>query len=133
MHRVMDILPHLGTADRPMLKAWCQLEYLADQVYAELRTHGVFSVTENGERIGRRLLEDFRKLRVAQLPYANSLGLTPMARVQIKAGLDDVAIEQAQNASERIAGLDSGNPENVAQNGSNAPETLFSEDDGDGE
>jgi hypothetical protein len=46
-----------------------------------LRTIGII----NGKGDPRRLQSDFRQLRQAQLAYARELGMTPAARMAIKA------------------------------------------------
>jgi hypothetical protein len=97
-----DSTPSCPTFSLPVAKAWAQLEILADCAYTELRENGIFSRGAGDEVIGRRLLEDFRKLRSVQLPFANALGLTPLSRFQIKAGAEQVAFDIAQAASSRI-------------------------------
>jgi hypothetical protein len=49
------------------------LEVLATQVFAVLRAGSV--VNAKGE--GKRLLDDYRKLRLAQAVYSRELGMTP--------------------------------------------------------
>lgn len=121
VRRMFDVLPHLTAADRPTCKAWAQLEYLADQVYGELQRNGIF----NRERESRRLLNDFRQLRIAQLPYANTLGLTPLSRMQIKASATNAALDTISAAEARLARLD----EKTPQRGPNASETLVSKEE----
>jgi hypothetical protein len=79
--KVRVVMPWLEPSDFPAVRAWAELEYLSGQVYATLRAMGVInSATEP-----RRLLSEFRQLRQAQLAYARELGMTPAARMAIKA------------------------------------------------
>lgn len=71
----------LEDADVPACRAWAQLEILADRAFAYL--HALDIVNAKGET--RRLVDDIRKLRLAQLAYARELGMTPAARMVIKA------------------------------------------------
>jgi hypothetical protein len=79
--KVRAIMPWLEAVDGPTVRVWCELEYLSGQVYAALRSYG--AVNPNGE--ARRLLDDYRKLRLAQAVFARELGMTPAARMAIKA------------------------------------------------
>ena len=79
--KVRSVLPWLEPSDYPAVRAWCELEYLAGQVYAVLRAGSV--VNAAGE--GKRLLDDYRKLRLAQAIYSRELGMTPASRMALKA------------------------------------------------
>jgi hypothetical protein len=70
-------MPWLEPSDWPTCRAWAELEFLAGQVYAALRALGVLN--KAGE--ARRLLDDYRRLRQAQLQYATALGMSPAARI----------------------------------------------------
>jgi hypothetical protein len=60
-----------------------------EQAYATLRVMGIV----NNEGEGRRLLADYRQLRQAQAMWARELGLTPAARMSIKAGRAGAALD----------------------------------------
>ena len=79
--KMRAVMPWLEPSDMPACRAWAEMEYLAGQVYAVLRAGGVFN--QKGE--ARRLLTDYRQLRQAQLGFARELGMTPAARMAIKA------------------------------------------------
>jgi hypothetical protein len=70
----------LEESDIPAFRAWCELEILCGEVYAWLRVGSV--VNTDGE--GKRLLDDYRKLRLAQAVYSRELGMTPAARMALK-------------------------------------------------
>lgn len=101
VRRMRAVLPWLEDADIPACRAWAQFEVLCDQVHAWLRAGNV--VNEQGE--ARRLLDDYRKLRQAQLMYSRELGLTPASRQALKASgtraaLDVVAAMNAEEVKE---------------------------------
>jgi hypothetical protein len=79
--KMRTVMEWLQPSDMPAARAWAELEYLSGQVYAALRSYGV--VNPSGE--ARRLLDDYRKLRLAQAIFARELGMTPAARMAIKA------------------------------------------------
>jgi hypothetical protein len=84
-------MPWIDDSDAPACRAWAQLEILSDQAYAVLRTVGIL----NREGEPRRLLTDIRQLRQAQLAYARELGMTPAARMAIKANGTKAALDLA--------------------------------------
>jgi hypothetical protein len=75
------------------VRGWSQLEVLADQAFAVLRVAGI---TSNGTE-PRRLLTDFRQLKTAQLAYAQALGMSPAARLQIQVAGEDKALDLADD------------------------------------
>jgi len=82
LRRLKTAMPWLEPADEPVARAWCELEVLSQRCYADLRDRGLL----NAEGEARRLLDDYRKLRNTQLSLASALGMTPAARIAIKAG-----------------------------------------------
>jgi hypothetical protein len=87
--KMSAVMPWLEPSDMPAARAWAELEYLAGQVYAALRAMGVL----NKEGEGRRLLDDYRKLRQTQAVLARELGMTPAARIAIKANGTKAAVD----------------------------------------
>jgi len=83
--------PWLEDSDAPACRGWAQLEVLASKVYAELRDHGFLGA--EGEP--RKLLSEFRQIRQAQLSYERELGMTPAARMTIKASGTRAALDLA--------------------------------------
>ena len=79
--KLRAVMGWLEPSDLPMLRAWCELEILAGQVYAALRGVGVL----NSKGEAKRLLNDYRLLRQTQTTIAAQLGLTPAARMALKA------------------------------------------------
>jgi hypothetical protein len=89
--KMRAVMPWLEPSDMPAARAWAELEYLAGQVYAALRGFGVL----NREGEARRLLDDYRKLRQTQVVLARELGMTPAARMAIKANGTKAALDLA--------------------------------------
>jgi hypothetical protein len=89
--KVRAVMPWLEPSDLPTVRAWAELEVLAGQVYAALRGFGVL----NREGEARRLLDDYRKLRQTQVVLARELGMTPAARMAIKANGTKAALDLA--------------------------------------
>jgi hypothetical protein len=81
VQKMRAVMHWLEPSDFTTCRAWAELEILAGEVYAALRTMGVI----NAEGDARRLLDDYRKLRQTQAVYARELGMTPAARMAIKA------------------------------------------------
>jgi len=79
----------LEPSDLPAARAWAEIEILAANVFAELTANGVM----NAEGEPRRLLTELRQLRQVQLAYGQELGMTPAARMAIKANGTRAAID----------------------------------------
>lgn len=82
-------MPWLEDSDFPACRGWAELEILTRTVFADLQLKGVFN--KQGE--ARRLLNDYRQLRLAQLAYERELGMTPLARVELKAHSTQAALD----------------------------------------
>jgi hypothetical protein len=89
--KMRSVMPWLEPSDTPTARAWAEFEFLAGQVYAALRAFGVL----NREGEARRLLDDYRKLRQTQVVLARELGMTPAARMAIKANGTKAALDLA--------------------------------------
>jgi hypothetical protein len=79
--KVRAVCTWLEPSDFPAVRTWCELEYLSGQVYATLRSVGVM----NQQLEPRKLLSEYRQLRATQIVLSRELGLTPAARMMIKA------------------------------------------------
>jgi hypothetical protein len=79
--KVRALMPWLEPSDFPAVRAWAEMEYLSNQVYAALASMGVLN--RQGE--ARRLLSEYRQLRATQVMLARELGMTPASRMAIKA------------------------------------------------
>ena len=88
--QIRKACPWMEDADAPAARAWAQLDRLAELAYARLK-EGIL----NDEGEPRGLLEAYQRLRKTQLLFAQQLGLTPAARVAIKATGSRVALDLA--------------------------------------
>jgi hypothetical protein len=83
-----------GREDRPLrvptARTRAEFEYLAEQIYAAIRGMGR---STDGE--ARRLVDDYRKLHQTQAAFARELGITPAARMTIKASSKDSVFDIA--------------------------------------
>lgn len=87
--RMRKTMPWLEPSDTPAARAWAELEILGAHAFAELEKNGLLNA--NGDP--RRLFTDLLRLRQVQVTYARELGMTPAARVALKAHAADVALD----------------------------------------
>jgi len=87
--RMKKEMPWLQPSDTPAMKSWAELEVLSATVFAWLLRMNV--INTDGEP--RRLLSEHRQLKMAQLAFARELGMTPAARMAIKANGTNAALD----------------------------------------
>lgn len=103
VQKMRILMPWLEPSDIPCARAWAELEILGANVFAELIANGV----SNHEGEPRRLLTELRQLRQTQLAYERELGMTPAARVAIKASGTRAALDLvAMMSSDEKEGTD---------------------------
>lgn len=114
VHRMRAVMPWLEDSDLPVCRAWAELETLSSRVFAELREGGV--INSNGD--ARRLLDDYRKLRQTQVTLSRELGMTPAARMAIKASGTRAPLDlAAAMANGDVEDVPDGSEGNMARNG----------------
>jgi hypothetical protein len=91
LQKLRVVAPWIEASDIPIARRWCELEFLIARVYAELRTTGPV----NGKGEGKRLVHDYRLLVQTQSMLASQLGLSPAARMTIKANGTRAALDLA--------------------------------------
>jgi hypothetical protein len=94
--RARNLAPWAQPGDFPLFKAWAQFEYLCMEVYGAIKMLGVL----NNRNEARRLLDDFRKLRMGQLQVAAALGLTPAGRIEMQSAASGIAVDLAKQMAE---------------------------------
>ena len=116
MRRLRVVAPWLEPSDESTARAYCELEILSAAIFASLATSGglgVTKLTKDGKDLEvRRLVDAHRQMKQTQLAYARELGLTPLARAQLKvngtrAAFDlpgSMARANAEDAEEPITG-----------------------------
>jgi hypothetical protein len=103
--KMRTVMLWLEESDLPTCRAWAELEVLSSRVYAELRDGGVI----NGEGEARRLLDDYRKLRQTQVTLSRELGMTPAARMAIKANGSRAPIDLAAALASEVEDVSTDN------------------------
>jgi hypothetical protein len=91
-------LPWLEDADAPAVKAWAQLELLAQRAYDSLREGGLLN--EKGE--ARSLLDVFQRLRKTALAFEKELGMTVKSRAEIRSGSRSLPVDGTYERIERV-------------------------------
>jgi hypothetical protein len=94
--KMKRVMPWLQPSDIPAARRWAQLDVMIEMGHAMLRRDGLL----NQDQEPRRLLSDVRCLMQTQLMYARELGMTPLARLQIKANQTTAALDIAKMAAE---------------------------------
>jgi hypothetical protein len=89
VEKMRAAMPWLEPSDLPACRAWAELEILGAHAFSELVGTGLLNA--HGEP--RRLLTDYRQLRQAQLSYERELGMTPAARMAMKASGTRAALD----------------------------------------
>ncbi len=82
IYRIERLVPWLTEADRPLLRAFAELERLAQECYNLMRSEGM--VRADGEP--HKLLAHYANLRKTQAILATHLGLSPKARRELRDG-----------------------------------------------
>lgn len=114
VRRMFSLMSWLKPEDIPLMRSWAQHEILADIAYSALRAMGPINADGNA----KRLLTDFRQLRQSQTMIANALGMSPMARAQLRAASTNAAFDVMGSAdlseSEANAAISAARPNGSA-------------------
>jgi hypothetical protein len=105
MRKLRVIAPWIEPSDEPVARAYCELEIISAGIFAALTKIGLL----NGKADARQLVDVHRKLRLSALMHARELGLTPAARMAIKANGTKAALD--------IAAAMAAEPDDEAQTG----------------
>jgi hypothetical protein len=102
--KMRNALPYLTEADIPACRAWAEMELISVSLFAAIMSAGAVRDAD-GDVFARRVVDDHRKVKLAQLAFERELGMTPMARAQLRAtdrgnpgGMDLVAMMAAGDA-----------------------------------
>ena len=106
-----EAMPWLTESDRPVARAWAEMELLAASAFADLATRGM----TNSEGEPRKLLGEYRQLRATQSALSKELGLSPQSRASL--GVD---VARAQTLVEQLSRQAAGEAPHVAQDGREA-------------
>ncbi len=97
VNKLLAVAPWIEAQDRMLLRRFVQLATLGDRVYAAMRDSEII----NGRGESKRLLQDFRRLALAEASIGAQLGLSPQSRVGLRdsrADAIDISPERAQRA-----------------------------------
>ncbi len=104
MRRLRAVAPWLEPSDESTARAYCELEIISAGIFAALTKLGLL----NGKAEARQLVDQHRRIKLAQLAYARELGLSPASRMAIKAtgtrAAFDLPGSMARAATETTAG-----------------------------
>ena len=84
-------MPWLTRADGPAMKGWAELEVLSATVFAWLLKLNVLNST--GEP--RKLMDQHRQMKLAQLAFERELGMTPLSRSTLMLNSTHAALDLA--------------------------------------
>jgi hypothetical protein len=87
MRRLRVVAPWLEPSDEST-RAYCELEIVGAQIFAAVAKMGgaIMRTTPDGQDLDvRKLVDAHRRNKLAQLAYAREFGLTPAARMMIRA------------------------------------------------
>jgi hypothetical protein len=79
--RLFKAMPWLSEADRPTMRSWAELEIVTSDCFNNLMREGTLQKDGSGEP--RRLLKDYRQLKMTQLAYERELLMTPSSRAAV--------------------------------------------------
>src|SRR5258708_4824509 len=88
MRRLRVVAPWIEPSDESTARAYCELEIVGAQIFAAVSKMGeaIIRTTPDGQDLDvRKLVDAHRRNKLAQLAYARELGLTPAARMMIRA------------------------------------------------
>jgi hypothetical protein len=112
VRKAIDQMPSLQQFV-PTVRKWAELEVIRQAAFAGIVQTNVL-VTDGEDVHVRRLVEDHRKLALAQLVFEKELGLTPMAMAALKGSqapqLDLVGAMAALNETVVDPGQEGGAP-----------------------
>jgi hypothetical protein len=128
MNRAIEQMPWLKDEDVPAVRQWAELETIRRCALAGIVQGGVLS-TKDGEVSVKRLVHDLRQLALAQLIFERELGMTPLARAQLKdekdAGFDLVSLMAQQQPEPETELIEpNSEPELVEPDGEPETETV---------
>jgi|SRR5271156_3538492 hypothetical protein len=99
-----DLCPHLTQQDAPIVRRFCEFEYLLSLAIAEIKRRESPDMFNGANQ---NLLDNYRRFAQTQLQLANSIGLTPASRAALRIGKessDDIVAAFARESSQKQLG-----------------------------
>jgi hypothetical protein len=84
VNRMRELLPYLTEQDVPCCRGWAEVELIGAALFAAIMKDGAIHTTD-GDIAARRVVNDWRQIKMLQLAYERELGLTPAARATLRA------------------------------------------------
>ena len=100
--KAYDLCPWLTPTDWSTVQAWAETVKLKAVCFVALERTNPYR-EDNGDLVGRRLLQDYMRLGSLELAFAKEIGLTPAARVSMGVDLAkglDLAAQAARLRAE---------------------------------
>ena len=85
VNKAYELCPWLTPTDRATVQTWAEVVKLKSICFVALEKTGVYRV-DGDDLVGRRLLDEYRRLSTLELRFAGELGLTPVSRVNLGVG-----------------------------------------------
>jgi hypothetical protein len=89
--RILTAWPWLTDADKDLVRAFAQIQILADEAFAKIRAEGIVRPTTGQPH---PLLSEFRALIRTEADLAGRLGLSPRDRAAMQASSTGAALER---------------------------------------
>ncbi len=102
MNRAYQICPWLTATDRPTVQGWAETVKLNAIAFVALEKLGIYRV-QGEDLVGRRMLDEYRRLSQLELAYAKELGFTPASRAAMR-----VDVLEGDNLAAKAAKLRNG-------------------------
>ncbi len=88
----------LTATDRPTVQGWAETVKLKAIAFVALEKQGIYRL-QGDDLVGRRMLDEYRRLAQLELAYAKELGFTPASRAAMRIDVlqgDDLAAKAAR-------------------------------------
>jgi hypothetical protein len=104
VRRMRDTMPWLREQDVPCCRGWAEAELIGAALFAAIMKGGAIH-TKDGDIAARRVVNDWRQIKLLQLAYERELMMTPAIRATLKIDssgemVDIVAALAAQEPAE---------------------------------
>lgn len=81
--KAYQVCPWLTPTDRPTVQGWAEVCKLKAIAFVALEKQGIYRV-DGDDLVGRRMLDDYRRLSQLELAYSRELGFTPVSRAALR-------------------------------------------------
>ena len=82
VNKAYELCPWLTPTDRVTVQTWAEVVKLKSICFVALEKTGVYRA-DGDDLVGKKLLDEYRRLSQLELSYAKELGLTPVSRINL--------------------------------------------------